>query len=198
VRLILFADHVQHRDQHDGDRTGEVQSLLRLSQDGVQITKVGIDVGSRALAAARQQRSRVREHDGVVVDVDHAAVGRLRLRDLVRVVRARYSGADVEELPDAGLFDQVLDRAGEECPVGAHRGDQIGVRLDRRVAGRAVGRVVVLAAKPVVVDPGDVGDAGVEGWVLALICALITHFACHCGKPSCAGLGCWLLAVTSG
>jgi hypothetical protein len=40
----------------------------------------------------------MREHDGVVVDIDDSAVRRAALRDFVGVVRGRNAGANVEEL----------------------------------------------------------------------------------------------------
>jgi hypothetical protein len=111
---------VQHRDQHDGDGPGEVKRLSRLRQHPVRVAQVGIDVGGRAVAAAREQRASVRQHDRIIVDVDHPAVWCLRLGDLVGVAGARDAGADVEELADASVVDQVRDGAGEERAVGAH------------------------------------------------------------------------------
>ena len=51
------------------------------------------------------------QHDGVVVDIDDAALWRHRLGDLVGVVGRGQAGADVEELADARLAGQILDRA---------------------------------------------------------------------------------------
>ena len=78
------------------------------------------------------------------------------------VVRGRDAGADVEELPDPGLGGQEPHHPGEERSVGAHRGDDAGVGLEHRVAGRAVGGEVVLAAQPIVMHPGAVGHAGID------------------------------------
>ena len=58
----------------------------------------------------------VREHDLVVVDVDDPALRGDGLRHLVRVARRRQPGADVKELPDAGLAGQVPHGAAEERP----------------------------------------------------------------------------------
>jgi hypothetical protein len=54
----------------------------------------------------------------VVIHVDDAGLGRGALRHLVGVVAAGQAGADVEELADARLGGQVVDRAAEEGTVG--------------------------------------------------------------------------------
>ena len=53
----------------------------------------------------------------VVVDVHHPAGGVQPLRDLMGVVGRGQAGADVQELPDTRLGDQVRDGAGEKLPV---------------------------------------------------------------------------------
>ena len=131
-------------------------------QDLVGVLDVGVEVGRLALRAAGQQRAGVREHDRVVVDVDHPRLGGDGLRHLVGVVRRRQAGADVEELADALARRQVAHRAGEEPPVGLDRQDRLRVDLQRLLADLPVDREVVLAAEPVVVDPGDVRHAGVD------------------------------------
>jgi len=76
----------------------------------------------------------------------------------VGVVGGRQAGADVEELADAGLTGQVADRTGEEGPGGAgvlDDGREDGTDL---VANPLIGGEVVLAAQPVVPDPGTVRD----------------------------------------
>ena len=94
------------------------------------------------------------KHHRVVVHVDDLGLRGGALGDVVGVVRGGQAGADVEELADARLPGQVPDRAGEEGPGGA------GVLHDRReglehlVADLAVDGEVVLAAQPVVPDPG--------------------------------------------
>jgi hypothetical protein len=104
----------------------------------------------------------MRQDQRVVVDVDDARLRSHPLGDLVGVVGGGQAGADVEELPDAGLTGQVTHRAGEE---GAAR---LGVLHNGRedladlVADLAVDGVVVLAAEPVVPDPGAVGGARVQ------------------------------------
>ena len=160
--VILVTDQVHDGDQHDRDRAGEVEGSRRLRQDLLRVAQVGVDVVQGALRGTGEQRLGVQQHDRVVVHVDHAAAGRHGLRYLVGVVRGRDAGADVEELPDPGLGGQEPHHPGEERAVGSHRGDDAGVGLDHRVAGRAVGGEVVLAAQPIVMHPGAVGHAGVD------------------------------------
>jgi hypothetical protein len=102
------------------------------------------------------------EDDGVVVHVHDPAVGRLRLRDLVGVVGRGDAGADVEELPDAGLAGQVPDGPGQERPVPPHPFHDMRRRMRRGPAGDPVRGEVGLAAKPVIVDAGYVRDADVD------------------------------------
>jgi hypothetical protein len=104
----------------------------------------------------------VGEDDRVVVDVDDPRVGGGLLGDLVRVVRRGDAGADVEELADPGLLGQVADGAGEEPPVRLDPPAQAGGDGQDAFGGFAVGREIVLAAQPVVVDAGRVGDRGVD------------------------------------
>jgi hypothetical protein len=162
ARVVLVADQVHDRDQHDRDRAGEIQGPRGPGQNRRRVPQVGVDVVQRARRRAGEQGPGVAQHDRVVVHVDHAAVRRRRLRHLVGVVRGRDAGAEVEELPDPGLRGQEPDHPGQERPVGADRGDDAGVGLDHRVAGGAVGGEVVRAAEPVVVHPRAVRHAGVD------------------------------------
>ena len=104
----------------------------------------------------------MREDEGVVVDVDDPRLGRDALGDLVGVVGRGQAGADVEELPDAGLSRQVAHRTTEEQPVHARVLDDLGEPRGDAVADLAVDRVVVLAAEPVVPDARRVGHRGVD------------------------------------
>jgi hypothetical protein len=65
------------------------------------------------------------------------------LRDLVRVVRRGYAGADIEELGNPGFGGEEAHGAGEERPVGAHRLDDARVGGHDRVARRTVDGEVV-------------------------------------------------------
>jgi hypothetical protein len=87
TRIILVADAVQDRDQHDRDRLVEVQQPCGLGEDLAGVAGVGVEVPGGALRAAGQQRPGVRQHDGIVVDVHDPGFGRYRLGDLMRVVR---------------------------------------------------------------------------------------------------------------
>jgi hypothetical protein len=107
-------------------------------------------------------RASVREHDGVVVHVHHPALRRDGLGDLVGVACGRDAGADVEKLPDPRLPGEVADNPAQEGPVGPGREAHFRGDLEHGIDGGPVGRIVVLAAQQVVVDPGLVGHAGVE------------------------------------
>ena len=76
---------------------------------------------------------------GVVVDVDNLGFRRDRLGYLVGVLVGGQAGADVEELPDPGLADQVLDRAAQERPVGPHPRQDVRVGLQGLLSGFPVG-----------------------------------------------------------
>jgi spermidine/putrescine transport system ATP-binding protein len=163
VGVVLVAHQVQHRHEHDRHRLAEVQRPGRPGQDQVGVAQVGVDMVDGPFQGSGEQGPRLGYDHRVVVHVDHPGVRRDRLGDLVGVVRGGQAGADVEELADADLGGQVAHRAGEEGPVRPGREDQVRVGLEGRVAGRPVHRVVVDAAEPVVVDPGDVCHAGVKG-----------------------------------
>src|SRR5690606_27154672 len=102
------------------------------------------------------------QHQRVVVDVDDPGLGRDGLGDLVGVVGGGQPGADVQELPGPRLAGQVGDGADQERPGGAGQIGDLGQDPQDLVADLPVDRVVVLAAEPVVPDPGDVGDGGVD------------------------------------
>lgn len=133
-----------------------------LAHDGVRVAEVGVDVMGDALRGAGEQGAGVGQDQRVVVDVDDAALGGHALGDLMGVVHAGQAGADVQELPDALLIGQVTDGAGEEVAGGAGAGLDAGEDLAERVTGGAVHLVVVLAAQPVVPDPGGLRHGRVE------------------------------------
>jgi hypothetical protein len=109
---------VQQAEHHHGRRFGEVDYPGGSGQDGVRVPRVGVDVLAAALRCTGQQRLRVRQHDRVVVDVDDPRLRRRPLRHLVGVAGGGQAGADVEELPEAGLGRQVVHGGREERPVG--------------------------------------------------------------------------------
>ena len=124
--------------------------------------EVGVDVVRGTLGPAREQRARVGEHHGVVVDVHDPGVGDDRLGDLVDVLRGRQPGADVEELADAVVLGERGHRAAHEVAVVPD------VEVAARVGGQRGGRrvpvhgVVVLATEEDVVDPCRVRLGGVD------------------------------------
>jgi hypothetical protein len=104
----------------------------------------------------------VREHDRVVVHVHDPGLRHRALGHLVSVVGRGQAGADVQELPDAGLGGQVVHRAAEELALRADAGQDRRVCRDDLLGSLAIGGEVVLPAQPVVVDPGDVSRADVD------------------------------------
>jgi len=156
VRVVVVHDQVHDRDQHDGHRTGEVERPGRRAQDLVGLAQVRVDVVHRARYRAGQQHAGVLQHHRVVVHVHDAGVRRHRLGHLVGVVRRGDAGADVEELGDPGLGREEAHGPGQERPVGPDRRDDARIGGHDRIAGRAVGGEVVLAAEPVIVHAGAV------------------------------------------
>jgi hypothetical protein len=102
----------------------------------------------------------------VVVGVEDPGLRCQRLGDLMGVVLHRQPRADVEELPDACLRHQIADGRGENLALRLDPGGDAGIGRLRRVAGLAVSCEVVLAAKPVVVDPGGMRHRRVVGGLL--------------------------------
>jgi hypothetical protein len=83
---------------------------------------VSVDARGGALGGTGEQGTRVREHDRVVVDVDHPGRRGDRLGDLVHVRAGGDAGADVQELPDPRVLGQEGNRAAHKPPVLDHRG----------------------------------------------------------------------------
>ena len=102
------------------------------------------------------------QHHRVVVHVHHPALRLRALGHLVRVVRGRQAGADVQELADPGLAHQVPHRPPQEGPVPARRADDVRMSRDHTFSGYPVDGEVILPAQPVVIDPGDVRHGGVH------------------------------------
>jgi hypothetical protein len=145
-----------------GGRPGEVQGAGRLFQEGGGVAQVRVDVAAPAGRAAGEQGPGVDQDQGVVVGIDNRAIGRGLLGQLVGAGRRGQPGADVEELPDAASGGQITHRPGKERAVGPGADDHLGPAPDHCLGGAAVGMEVVLAAKPVVVDPGRMGGIRVE------------------------------------
>src|SRR5439155_14279717 len=126
------------------------------------VAQIGVDVVGDAFRAAREQGTGVREDQRVVVDVDDARFRGDRLGHLMGVVRGRQTGADVEELADAGFAGEIPDGTGEEAAGEARVLHNLGEGDTDLVADGPVGREVVFAAQPVVPDPSRLRHAAVE------------------------------------
>src|SRR6202041_3433411 len=124
VRIVPVDDEVQDGDQHDRHRTAEVQRARGLGQDLPRLAQVGLDVVGGAFRGAGEPGAGVGQDDRVVIHVDDPGFGRDGLGYLVDVVVGRHAGADVEELADAGLADQIARGAGQEGAIGPGRGDE--------------------------------------------------------------------------
>ena len=133
-----------------GNGEAALRRLRLLDEDDARNLAVYSTDPLPALAAAAGSRLRralptaaelagVQQDDGVVIDVDNARVRCRRVHDLVRVVRGRDAGADIEELPDAGLGGEEPGHPGKERPIGPDRLDDSRISGDHRVAGRPVG-----------------------------------------------------------
>ena len=102
------------------------------------------------------------EDDRVVVDVDDAG-GRVEaLGYLVDIFGGRQARADVNELPDAGLFDQVPDHPAEDRALGPDAELDGGQRRDDLITERPVGGEIVFAAEKVVIYAGDMRPRRIE------------------------------------
>jgi hypothetical protein len=157
-RVVRVGHEMQHRDQQDRDRLIEAEHRTDpgVPGDPARVPQVAAD--DRGALDAVQRVAGVRDHHRVVVNVDDAAVRRLRPRRLVHVPHGRQPGPDIEELPDPRVAGQVADRAAEEAPVlldgAAHH--VLAEHVKGPPSGLPVGREVVLAAEHVVVHPRDV------------------------------------------
>jgi hypothetical protein len=156
VRVCLVRDEVQDRCQHERYRTGEVEGVQQAGtgEDLAGVTQVSADAGGGALRGAGEQGTRVREHDGVVADVDHPGRRGDRLGDLVHVRAGGNAGADAQELLDPRVPGQEGNRAAHKPPVLDHRGPHGRERGGDGVPRLPVSGEIVLAAKPVVIAPG--------------------------------------------
>jgi hypothetical protein len=162
LRAVGVGDLAQDPEHHDRDRLGEVERLGRSRENLVRLTHVGVDVVAGALGSAGEQGAGVHQHERVVVHVDDARFRSQPLGDLVCVVGGRQTGADVQELADPCLADQIPDRAQQKRPGTAGRAGHVRERRDDPVTSLAVDGIVVLATQPVVPDPGRMRHACVD------------------------------------
>src|SRR5690606_26881774 len=156
ARLVVLGQVAEDPAEDQRHGLAEVEGVGGGGEDLVDVVQVGVQVGGGPLRGGDQQGPRVRQHQGVVVDVDDARLGGDRLRELVGVARRGQPGADVEELAHPGLAGQVADPAPQEGAERAGVLDDLGEGLAEPVPGLAVDGVVVLAAEPVVPDAGRV------------------------------------------
>src|SRR5215472_5414889 len=70
VRIIAVRYQLQHADQQDSDRHGEVQQVRRPRHERIRVAQISVKKARRTLRRAGEQRPGVRQHHGVVVDVD--------------------------------------------------------------------------------------------------------------------------------
>ena len=136
---VGVGDEVHHPGQQDAHRPAEVDQpeLSGLGEDPLRLTQVGVDDPGQLVAG--QQLPAVRDRHRVDVDVHHSGLGVHPLRHLVHVAHGGNSGADVEELVDAGV-EQHPDGPAQELPAGAHGGGEIRAscwRSARPAAGRS-------------------------------------------------------------
>jgi hypothetical protein len=101
----------------------------------------------------------------------------------VRVVRGRDSGADVEKLVDSRIFGQIAHCAGQKGTIGANRENDTWIGLDRLLTGHPIGGEIVLAAQPVIINAGNMRDAGVDGQgrLVTEACVTVTRLPCRWG-----------------
>ena len=156
--LVGVGEVVQDERQAEPGRLAEVdeRSQPGVVEDLSWLAEIPLDHGDRGMLAGEQGQA-VRQHDRVVVDVDHAGSGMEAVRDLVDVGTGRQPGADVDELRDAGARDQEVDGADDEGTVFPRGERHIGSRREDHPRCVPVGGEVVFAADVVVEHPGRIG-----------------------------------------
>jgi len=108
------------------------------------------------------------QHHRVIVHVHHQALRRRASGHLVRVVRGRQAGADVQELTDPGLAHQVPHRPPQESPVPARRADDVRMSRDHIFSGYPVDDEVILPAQVLIIDWAGNHTCGPErGYVMS-------------------------------
>jgi hypothetical protein len=162
IRLIVVHHVPQHAKHRDRDRLAEVQRPAGVSDDGSGIMHVCVDIVGGPLGRAGQQGPRMRQYQGIVVDVDDLALRRHALGDLMGVVRGRQAGPDIQELADPGLAGQVPDHPPEEQAVLPRLPHDVGEHLLDAITNLAVDGVIVLAAQPVIPDSRRMGHGRVD------------------------------------
>src|ERR1700733_81681 len=102
------------------------------------------------------------QHHRVVVHVDDPAVRIDRVDEAATGLRAGQAGADVEELPDAGLADEESDRALVKGEDKGHDRRDGGRDREHGLRRPAIGFKVIPAATEEIRYPGRVGHGGIN------------------------------------
>jgi hypothetical protein len=99
---------VQDRQEQERRRLAEIDQLpqRRVGQDLARREQVLLD--DRGVRDVVQHGPGVRQDHGVMVDVDHPGRRIGLLGDLMGVAHRGQPGADVDDLPDAGLTESYL------------------------------------------------------------------------------------------
>jgi hypothetical protein len=161
-RILVVLDVVQDRDQQQADGSAEVDQR---ADDGVgQDLRGPADVEGDDLGGlgVGEQRLAVRVDDRVVVDVDHVDRRVDFVRDLAHVALGGQPGADVEQLRDARLADQVAHHPAQERPVRHGRERRLGRELHGLGHEFPVSGEIILAAEERVVHACDIRLADVD------------------------------------
>lgn len=151
-RIIRVGQEVQHGDEQDARRFVKVDQTPQF--------RVGQDTGRRAhvvpdddrVGCALQHVPGVREHYRVVIHVDDARSRVGGHRHLVYVPPGRQAGANVNQLPDAGLVHQVADRAAHEGAVDLGGFAYIGQIRRDLITRIPVRGIIIFAAQEIVVN----------------------------------------------
>src|SRR3569833_620987 len=168
LRTVGVGEELQDRGEQHADGTIQVDDPgdRRMAQDSAGIAQVGLDHGDALVHG--EERLPVGDDDRIVVHVDDAGLRVVLLGDLVDVLGGRQTAADVDELGDATLADEVTDGPQTEPAV---LDDDLP---DARIGGERLSRAVtvhlevVLAAKQAVDDAGDRRDGERDHWLEAV------------------------------
>ena len=150
---------MQHADDQQRDWQAQVERALRTVNDLAGLAQITQhELGSMI---GGQQRPRMRGHHLVVVDVDNPRVRIDRLRDLVNVLPGRQACAQIEELVHPRLGDGPHHPLHERA-IGASILPNAGLLSEKFFGQLPVSRVIILAAKQIVVYPGNIGPSRID------------------------------------
>ena len=174
--VLDVGDGVQDGHQQDRDRVAEIDERpqLRAIQQLPWSAQVRLDDGHPV--GAGQQRPAMEEDDRVGVHVEHPGIGRDLMRDLMHVALGGKARADVQELADPRLRGQEPHGPSQEGAVLPCHHPQLRRNSKRLFCDGAIDGEVVLAAKQVVVHPGEVRDARIDA---GRCCPALGCLVCH-------------------